>query len=274
MAMPAYSTHDRYDLVAYALADRMTPARPLRLTLLVWGVFAVALAVRVLHRPTSHTVFPLFAAASGHWWAGVPLYAEHPPLDYYRYPPLFAILFTPFFWCGPTLGGVLWGWLNLGVYLWGLTALTGVLPGKWSDRRRAGFLLVALAGGLPALWNGQCNALVAGLVLLAPSALTRRRWLAAGLLLATAVGLKLVPLPVALLFCALWPHLAPRFVAALAAGLLLPFLTRPAAQVVEQYHGLAEQSRRLSAERWPGFRDLWTAGRVLGRLAEGKTGLP
>jgi hypothetical protein len=88
------------------------------------------------------------------------------------------------------------------------------------------------------------------------------------------VGLKLVPLPVALLFCALWPRLAPRFVAALAAGVLLPFLTRPAAQVVEQYHGLAEQSRRLSAERWPGFRDLWTAGLVLGRLAEGKTGLP
>jgi len=88
------------------------------------------------------------------------------------------------------------------------------------------------------------------------------------------VGLKLVPLPVALLFCALWPRLAPRFVAVLAAGVLLPFLTRPAAQVVEQYHGLAEQSRGLSAERWPGFRDLWTAGLVLGRLAEGKTGLP
>src|SRR5262245_8628617 len=195
------------------------PSRALRLSLALWIALGIALAVRTLHRPESHTVFPVFAAGAAHWWSDQPLYAAYRPMDYFLYSPLSAGVFTPLAAPGPVAGGILWGWLNLGVFFLGLRRLVrDVLPGSWTPRREAAFLVLAGAGALAGLWNGQSNPLVAGLLLLAASALARQRRWTAAVLLAATVALKFTPLPFALLFCALWPRrLGGRFLLALAA---------------------------------------------------------
>src|SRR5436305_13580913 len=71
------------------------PQTALRVAIALWVVLGFALAVRTLYRPESHTVFPLFSAGSVRWWTDQPLYADYHPMDYFRYPPLFAIVITP-----------------------------------------------------------------------------------------------------------------------------------------------------------------------------------
>jgi hypothetical protein len=237
---------------------------------------AVALAVRTIHRPESHTVFPLFASASAHWWADLPLYAVYEPLDHFRYPPLFAVVITPLALLGPILGGILWSWMSLMVYFVGLRRFArDVLPVAWSQGRESAFLLLALAGALAGLWNAQSNALMVGLLLLGSSAVVRQRWWAAAALLAAPVALKLTPLPLVLLLCALWPRQLGWRVACLTAlGMLVPFLSRPPAMVCEQYRGWFAHLVEFSGGRWPGFRDGWTVWVVLRHVAGGGAGLP
>lgn len=252
------------------------PSWPLRLAVAFWIVLGLALTVRTLYRPESHTVFPLFSAGSARWWADQRLYANYRPMDYYRYPPLFAIVITPLAALGPVAGGILWGWLNLAVYFLGLRRLArDVLPGTWTPWRESVFLILAGVGGVAGLWNGQSNPLIVGLLLLAASALVRRRWWGAAVLLATTVVLKCTPLPFALLFCALWPRrLAGPFLLAVVAGFLIPFLTRPPGIVCEQHRGWANHLVEMSGERWPGFRDGWTVWVVARHVAEGGAELP
>ena len=258
---------------------RSAPPPALRAALALWVAFGVAVSVRTVLRPGSHTVFPVLAASSQHWWGDQPLYARYRPLDYFRYPPVFAVAFTPLSAAGLTAGGVLWGWLNLGVYGWGLwrlrrdvlppltpTPLPAGLPASMTGERGWGeggrealFFTVGLLGGLRGLWNGQSNALAVGLLLLAASAAARRRWWVAAVLLAAPVLVKLTPAALALLLCALWPRkLIGRFLLALAAGLLLPFLTKSPGVVLHHYRDWLAHLFGSSGERWPGFRDAWT----------------
>jgi hypothetical protein len=61
---------------------------------------------------------------------------------------------------------------------------------------------------------------------------------------------------------------------AVAVGMLLPFLTRPPAAVCEQYRGWAGHLVGSAGERWPGFRDAWTAWLLVRHAARGEAGLP
>src|SRR5262245_22875413 len=236
------------------------PRTWLGLALAAWLAAGLAVTARTLVRPGSHTVFPVLARGAEHWWLDVPLYEKCPPLDYFRYPPALAVALTPLSALGLAAGGVLWAWLNLAVYAAGLwLCRRDVLPGEWGEGRQAAFFLLGLAGALRGLWNGQSNALVIGLVLLAASSLARRRtWLAAWLL-AAAVHVKLTPVVLGALLCARWPRLAPRLAACVLALGLVPFLTRPPAAVAGQYAGMVSHLSATSGERWPGFRDGWTA---------------
>jgi hypothetical protein len=81
--------------------------------------------------------------------------------------------------------------------------------------------------------------------------------------LAAAVSVKLTPLPLVLLLCALWPRrLAGRFLIVAAIFGVLPFLTRPPGVVVRHYNDWIEQQGLLAHKRWPGFRDAWTVWQV------------
>ncbi len=272
---------------------------PLRLALGVWLVLGVAVSVRTLVSPFQHSVFPIFAASAGRWWADQSLYAHYPPLDIFRYPPVFAVLVTPFAVLGLKAGGILWNWTGMAVLLGGLWCFVrDVAPGRWTRPRQAAFLALAAAGALRGLWNNQSNALNVGLLLLAASALARavgseasrgpeeasrerqrpegtraRRWWRAALLLAAPVCLKLTPLAPALLLCALWPRrLAWRFGLAVAAGFLLPFLTRSPAAALDQYAEWVDHLQQSTGERWLGFRDGWTFWLAVRHLAGGLAG--
>jgi len=246
--------------------ERAAAAAPglFRIVILFWLLLAAVLAVRTALRPDSHTVFPVLAAASRHWWQDASLYADYKPLDYFRYPLSCAIALTPLSLLGHRAGGILWAWLNLGIYAWGLVRLVrDVLPVRWGSGRQALFFLLATVGGLRGLWNGQSNALAVGLILLGAASLVRQRWWRAAIWLAAAILLKLTPVIPALLLCALWPRrLTWRLSMVLLAGGLVPFLTRPPEHVLEQYRDWIAHLVGLSHERWPGFRDAWTVWQI------------
>jgi len=251
----------------------------------LWLALAAAVAVRTLVRPSSHTVFPIFAASADHWWADQSLYQCYPSLDNFRYPPVFALFVTPFSVLGLSAGGILWSWIGMAVYVAGLWwFVRDVIPSVWTRPRTAAFLLLGGLGALRGLWNAQSNALVVGFLLLGTAALVRalendgrddagRRWWLAALLLAVPVCLKLTPLAPVLLLCALWPRrLAWRLAISMAVLFLLPFLTRPPVVVLEHYREWIDHLLETGNGRWLGFRDGWTIWVVLRHLFEGATG--
>jgi hypothetical protein len=226
----------------------------------VWIALAAATAVHALASPSSHTVFPLFAASANHWWTDQALYASYPSLDRFRYPPTFAVAMTPFAMLGLQIGGIAWSWCSLAVYGVGLWRFArDVLPQRWRGARRASFLALGAIVAFPGIWNAQSNTLVVGLLLVATSSLARQCWWTAAVLLAAAVWTKLTPLVPALLLCSLQPaRLAPRFVVAMALGSMIPFLTRPPDIVFSQYVDWVNHLVNTGSARWPGFRDGWT----------------
>jgi hypothetical protein len=255
---------------------KLTNAAPLpvRLAVCCWLLIGIAVSVRTLVEPEHHTIFPILANSSAHWWHDQPLYAEYKPLDYFRYSPSFAVAATPFWLLGDRAGGIAWTWLNLGVYAAGLWRfLRDVLPAMGRSGRASLFFTLAALGGLRGFWNAQSNALMIGLLLLAAAALAREQWWRAALWLALPALVKLTPLAVALLFCALWPRrLLGRFFVVLALGLLLPYLTKPPEVVCGYYAEWVGHLTGSAGERWPGFRDGWTVWVVVRHLFGGDTG--
>ncbi len=270
-----------------------------RLALIVWLILGIAVSVRTVVRPSSHTVFPIFAASARHWWGDRSLYDLYAGLDRFRYPPVFALFVTPFSALGLTAGGILWSWLSIAVFVAGLWwYVRDVAPSEWTPQRRAVFLMLGGLGALRGLWNAQSNALIAGLVLLGSAALARgargegRRvrtnpafsrpsslasrpldwWLAAALL-AVPVCLKLTPLAPVLLLVVLWPRqLAWRLLVVVAGLFLLPFLTRSPGMVFDHYGEWIDHLRESGNIRWTGFRDGWTIWIVLRHWLGGEKG--
>jgi hypothetical protein len=150
------------------------PCHSLRLALIAWVILGAAVSIRTLVRPSSHTVFPIFAASAEHWWGDCSLYELYPGLDRFRYPPVFALFVTPFSALGLTTGGILWSWLSIAVFVAGLWQyLRDVVPSTWTRQRMAVFWILGGLGALRGLWNAQSNALIAGFVLLGTAALAR-----------------------------------------------------------------------------------------------------
>ena len=254
----------------------MTLSPPLRFAVALWVGVGIAISVRTVVRPESHTIFPILAAGVEHWWHDQPLYDDYPPLDFFRYPPPFAVALAPFGWLGLRAGGVLWAWLNLAVYAAGLWRFARrVLPVQWTDARLAVYLSLCLLGGLRGLWNGQSNALLIGMMMIGTAELLERRWWRAAFLFAGAILVKPTPLAPILLLCALWPRsLTPRLAAALILLAAVPFLTRPPAVVADHYCAWAVHLTESAHERWPGFRDAWTVWQVTRQYALGEPGVP
>lgn len=248
-------------LLKFCVRSWRAQPRALQLVWSLWLALGVAVTVRTVHRPTKHTVFPVFAAGALHWWSDAPVYANYEPqLDYFRYPPVFAIFMTPFAWLGLQTGGVLWSWLNLAILAWGAWRfLNDVLPSGWSPERGAAFLALVMIGSLGSVWNAQSNSLALGLTLLGAAAVVRKNWWPAAAWLAASLCVKMTPVPIVLLLAALWPRqLVGRLTLLLLGALLMPFLTRSPAVVAEQYDGMVRQFQQTSNKRWEAFRDAWT----------------
>jgi hypothetical protein len=234
-----------------------------------WGVFIVAVSVKTFVEPAKHTVYPVFAQAARHWWHDEPVYADYGRslgLDLFRYSPTFAVAMTPLAALPDRLGGLLWNLLSIGVLLAALQRmLADVLPGSWSRRQMGLFWGLTLVGAARGIWSAQSNTLLISCVLLAASAIARRRFWQAALLLAAAVSIKIWPLALVMLLVPWWPWaLGSRFLAAGATLAAVPFLTRPWPYVLDQYRGWAAMLIDTRTLRWPGYRDAWTIWEATG----------
>lgn len=235
---------------------RGSPA--VRFVLSLWLVFALTLAVKTAVSPTRHTVFPKNAERSLYWWQDQSLYEHVPGFGPFVYSPTHAILLTPFALMGYVVGGILWTWLCVAVYVAGLRRLVrDVMPGPVAEDREAVFLALAMIGAIRGLWNAQGNALIIGLLMLGASALIRGRWWSAAILLSLPVHLKIWPVSMVLLLVAMFPRpMIGRLAIGILAGVLLPFLTRPPGIVIWHYQDWLDYLRTLSHHAFVSYRDL------------------
>lgn len=202
----------------------------------VWAALILGLAIFSYRYPWSHTVYDIYALACRHWWSGQDLYRSL-GTDYYRYSPLFAISMTPWALLPDTWGGALWRIVSGLFYAISLrTWSSRPLPGGCSRTQRAALFLLVLPLSIHSMHNGQANVVMVGALLLGLAAASTEHWNRAAAWLALATLIKGYPLALALLVAALYPRrLLPRYAAALALGLLLPFATQRPDIVLEQY---------------------------------------
>ncbi len=240
--------------------------RPLgvRVFVTLWVVIGLALAVKSLVKPGSHSVFPVYYNASWNWWLEETLYLRHPQLDYFRYPPVAALFFFPFALFGPTMGPILWGWFSLGLFAWSCQRLCDafLVPGR-RDEKRFGLMvfgLLAMLGALAGIWNYQSNALIGALLILGMLDVKERRWNRAACYFTGAILLKPTVLPPLVLLSVIHPwQMGWRLPLGVLLGFLAPLLTKPPEIVLWQYQEWLEHLRDTHGERWPGFRDAWFA---------------
>lgn len=244
----------------------LNPRSAILIALSLWGVLALAVTIKTVVSPRQHTIYPKMSARALAWWSGQDLYTQYKDLGGFPYSPTFAIALTPSAVLGNRAGAVLWSWVSIAVYVWGLRRLArDVLPGSWPPTREALLLMLAMIGAIRGLWNAQSNALIIGLLMLGASAVARRRWWEAACLLGGPAFIKLWALAIALLVMALTPRkLVPRFAAVLAVGAALPLLTQPWDIVVSQYASWFRYLDSMFDEVMENYRDTWTLLRMFG----------
>jgi hypothetical protein len=205
------------------------------LTVVVWSALVTGIAVHAFLHPATHTVYDIYAPAARSWWAGRDLYVR--TSDYFRYSPLVAVSFTPFAVLPDEFGGALWKIVNCLMFAAGLRAwVRHLLPRDLTSTEIAGLFLLVLPASLHSMYIGQANMMMLGAILLALAAVVDGRWNWSAAWLAWATLIKGYPLALAMLLATLYPKRFPvRFVAALALGLLLPFLAQRPAVVATQY---------------------------------------
>ncbi len=223
-----------------------------------WIVLACAVSVKAVGWPTEHSVYPCFEAGGWTWWQGQDVYPLACKCEF-RYGPVCAMALAPLALLPRALGGLLWIWLDLGVFFVGLRALrTRILPGPWTPRREGLFLILVLAGITHSIWSGQSNLFVFGLVALGVVAIADQRWWLAAWMLAIPIHIKVWPLAAAMLLIVCWPRrLALRFGLCLVGVGVIPFLTKPLAWVCRQYAGWFAVLLGPAQIRHE-YRDAWT----------------
>lgn len=238
----------------------------LRIAAVVWLGILLAIAARVAISKRGNSVYPIFAAAGEHWRHGEPVYsAPTPDLDQFRYSPLVAAWFSWWSVLPARYGEILWRLLNAGILFGGVVAWT-----RWRrSTHDAGLMLLLMiplaVGGLN---NGQCNALIAGLLLFAQVWLERERFWPAAMAIAVCALFKEYPIALGLLFCLIEPRrFTPRLAVSLLVGMLLPFLLAPAHFVAGQYAAWFDRvlgDNRTAYDLAVSYRDLQMLLRVWG----------
>jgi hypothetical protein len=181
------------------------------------------------------------------------------PTDF-RYGPLFAVALTPLAVLPTWLGGILWNWLNLGLFFWSVCALARrVFPCHWTLSREAAFLFLVLMGSGRTIWSAQSNPLIFAAVAAAAIAILDQRWWLAAVLLAAPVHIKVWPLAAALLLIACWPRqLGWRFTVALVVLAAVPLLVKPPAVVWARYCDWYTAMMGPMLKIRHQYRDAWT----------------
>jgi Glycosyltransferase family 87 len=241
------------------------PSGLFQLAIAGWLFLVVFVLAKSLLSPTNHSNYPYYEYGATRWWSEQNMYDMGEEQIDYRYGPVFAVAISPLVVLPRWLGGLLWTWLNLGVFFWSLLVLTErVLPGTWSSRREGAFLLLVLLGSMQTIWSAQVNPLVFALVALACVAVSEERWTWAAVLVAVSGHIKVWPLAAALLLIACYPRqFTWRFALALAAIGAIPFLTKPFSIVVWQYSEWFHAMFGRAQVRHE-YRDVWRVLEILG----------
>jgi hypothetical protein len=226
------------------------------LAVLVWLLAIAVPCVRVAAEPGEHSVYPAYVFAGRGWNAGRDMYAH----SGYRYSPLVATFFSFFAPLPDNVGAPLWHLLN-GLVFVGALAVWQRRFVPASDRRSwMLFFLVALPPSLASLNNGQANALVLGLMLLAMNAVCDERWHGAALCIALAGAFKVYPLLLGAVLITHYPRqLGPRLAVWGLVALALPFLLQQPDYVLQQYQSWFTELRHDDRQVLPlplAYRDL------------------
>jgi len=244
----------------------------------LWLLLCLACCIRAYLDPDHHSVYHNYSHAGRAWVAGADAYdidmgeeRSIPRMSAYRYAPLVSVLLVPFSVFPDAIGGVLW---RLASYVAFFAAfgwyLRDGLPGgdTYGAKQKALLWLLLIPLSLGSMSNGQANVLLMALVLAAGTAVITERWNLAAGCLAGACLLKLYPVAIALLLLLVHPKkLGWRFVAALAAGLLLPFLMQTPSYVFHQYENwllLVGSDDRRDFPMHEGYRDFYLLTRFFG----------
>lgn len=237
-----------------------------RLAIGLWVILLGVTCVRPLFKPTSSTVFPIYAFAGSDFAAGEPLYARnHPGTDIFRYSPLVAAFFEPFARLPLGVGGALWRMIGAAIFLTGLAA--------WSKRACPQvslpmLFLFALPLSIGSLSNGQANVHMLGLMLWGAVLATRGWWGWAAAFIAVAALFKGYPIALGMLLALAAPirHGFPLAIT-LAAGFALPFLLQSPEFIVSQYRQWFDALSGDDRTSFPfhlGYQDAHMLLRVLG----------
>lgn len=235
----------------------------LRLAIAIWMLILAGIGLRLTLSKRCNSVYPIFSEAGRRWSAGETLYI--PPtyeLDQFRYTPTVAAFFAPWGLMPDRVGATLWLALSGALFL-------GSIVAWWRDPTTTGLaLILSIPISLGSLNNGQCNALICAMSLLAMMAFQREWWTLAAVAVTVAVLFKVYPLSLGLLLAILEPRrFGLRFGLVLAAGLALPYLLRPADYVTEQYRALTARVNGDDRTVFPviyGYRDFQMLTRVVG----------
>ncbi len=231
-----------------------------RVAITLWITLLVALTIKTILKPTSHSVFPVYFKAGISWWQQVDIYQVNQGIDHYRYSPTAAIFFSIFTLMGITLGAILWNICSIMVFITGCNRFreTLLVHGSTVNKECGGFFIISLFAALSGIWNSQCNAFIIGLILHGATDLIEGKSNRAALALAFAFMIKSTILPILALLVLVRPFpLLPKLLLAISALILFPFLTSPTAYVLAEYHSWYEHLQDTKGLRWPGFRDAW-----------------
>ncbi|MFO0807015.1 MAG: glycosyltransferase family 87 protein [Gemmataceae bacterium] len=239
------------------------PRPSLRWAIAIWTIVFVVIGTRIGLSKRVNSVYPIFSEAGRRWEAGQPLYiAPTPELDQFRYTPIVAAAFAPWGHLSDRTGAILWLVLTA-------TLFVGSFIAWWRDSATAGVaLLLAIPISLGSINNGQCNAIVMAMSLIALLTFQRERWGLAAIAVSIAVLLKIYPLALGLLLTIVEPRrFGLRFALAIVAGLALPYLLAPPDYVTDQYRALVSRVHGDDRTVFPivnGYRDLQMLTRVVG----------
>jgi hypothetical protein len=235
-----------------------------RLIVLAWVLAVAVPCVRVAIEPAAHTVYTPYVFAGRGWHAGSDIYAH----SGYRYSPLVATFFSLFAHAPDHVGAPLWHLLNAGVYVLGLTAWLRRLISSSDRNARALYFLLVLPASLASLNNGQANALLLGLMLLAFDAVCDERWHRAARCIALAAAFKVYPLLLGVILITRYPRqLGSRLALWGFVALVLPFLLQQPEYVQQQYQSWFAELRHDDRQVLPlplAYRDLRLLLRVCG----------
>jgi len=228
----------------------------------LWAVPMLVITALVIHNPWKHTVsINSYHWSAEKWWARESLYIGPSGMNYL---PHFAVLYTPFHLLPMRPCEVLWRFCAAAALAGSLWLVTRELFGTEFERPFLWTTILAVPLALPALRNGNSNALFGGITLLAiVSIMQKRWWLAVGwMVLATA--LKPLGIVLLLLSSIYFASVARRLPVAVVGLAIFPFVFGSPNYVMSQYRAAFHDLSSCAAVTEHRFADLNGILRTLG----------